>query len=517
MKRAIAAALLAAAIAPLAACGDSASGSSDGGTDAAPAPDAAPVEVPLRLFAPPSPPIGAPFPIAISTADGSPASGIVTLQIGEGGPTQTVALHRGRGSASAVASAAAPLLLSARAPGGEATLIVHPVTRPTRDLSGTLAGDDLLWRNDSDIHLTGETTVPLGATLDIAPGTRVLIDPRISLTVNGSLTALGSEEDPSPSPILFTRAGDGPWGGIRLFAGATADLAGTWFLAGGGNDSLPFGHSASQPVLYAEGGAITMRRGGVIDSPGKAFGTAGARISLDGVLVSRCDTGGQLDDSLVAIEHSHFLEIPDADGVIADDDNDGIYIKGAFLLDGVPQPSVVRDSVFAVGEDDAIDHNEAALTIDRVWIEGFAHEGVAASEGRTVTITDSVIRDCDQGVEAGYGDPAVTVEHTLITGCNNGLRYGDSYDWEVAGSLTATGVIAVGNGHNVWNFVNTVGGPVEGAIAIECSMVDDPAWDGRDGNLSGIPDTTAEGCLAAGSPGAGAACDGSDVGPRCAP
>jgi hypothetical protein len=505
-----------AAFAPLAGCSDPATSTSDGGIDAAPPVDAGPVEVALHLFAPPAPPIGSPFPIAIATADGSPASGTVTLQIGDGGPTQTVALYRGRGSASAIATAAGPLLLSAAAAGGTATLTVYPELRPYRDLSGDLDGAGLFWDATADIHLTAATTVPLGATLDIAPGTRVLVDPKVSLTVRGSLVSLAGEDDPIPVPTLFTRAGDGAWGGIRLLGG-TADLSGTWFLAGGGDDSLPFGHSASQPVLYAEAGAITMQHGGVLDSPGKAFGTAGARISLDGVLISRCDTGGQLDDSLVTIQRSHFLEIPDADRVVDDDDNDGVYIKGAFLLDGIAQPSVVRDSVFAVGEDDAIDHNESLLTVERVWIETFTHEGVAASEGRSVTVADSVIRDCDQGVEAGYGDPTVTVEHTLITGCNNGLRYGDSYDWEVAGSLTATGVIVVGNGHNVWNWVNAVGGPVDGAIAIECSMVDDPAWDGRNRNLSGTPDVTAEGCLAAGSPGAGGACDGSDVGPRCAP
>ncbi|MBI2894373.1 MAG: right-handed parallel beta-helix repeat-containing protein [Deltaproteobacteria bacterium] len=471
----------------------------DGGDDAG-----SPVAVVIE--APAAPPIGAPFPVVIATADGAPRT--LQVMLDAAGVSEQVTVYRGRGSSSLVADAAEPLTLWA---GGE-TVTVTPVERPRRDLSGELEGADTEWDETRDVRLTADAAVPAGATLTIAAGTRILAVGRVSLTILGSLVARGTTQ----SPIIVTRAGAEPWGGLRLGRGANASLEHVWFLAGGGDVSLAFGHSASQPVVFAGAGAsLEMTGGGVLDSPGKAFGADRAEVTLAGVLVSRCDTGGQLDDSLVTIRASHFLEIPDADGVAEDDDNDGIYLSGALERDGEEQTSTIRDTVFAGGEDDAIDHNGALLVVERAWIEGFAHEGIAASGSRSVTIADSVIRDCGQGIEAGYGSPSVRVEHSLVTGCETGLRYGDDYDWSVEGRLEVSGTIAAGNERNVYNWVNVLGGPVDGAVTIACSMVDDPAWDDRDGNLPGTPRWDAGGCLEPGSPGGGAACDGLDVGPRC--
>ena len=64
-----------------------------------------------------------------------------------------------------------------------------------------------------------------------------------------------------------------------------------------------------------------------------------------------------------------------------DDDNDALYLVDVPLEDGEPLESHITTSVFALGEDDAIDQNGARVNIHRSWITGFAHEGVAASNG----------------------------------------------------------------------------------------------------------------------------------------
>jgi len=66
------------------------------------------------------------------------------------------------------------------------------------------------------------------------------------------------------------------------------------------------------------------------------------------------------------------------------------------------------------------------VTIHRTVVDGWAHEGVAASGGVgggqtanqdvvLVLVKDSLIRACGQGIEAGYGYPQVfeirSVEH----------------------------------------------------------------------------------------------------------
>ena len=90
---------------------------------------------------------------------------------------------------------------------------------------------------------------------------------------------------------------------------------------------------------------------------------------------------------------------------------------------------------------------------------------------------------------------------------------GDAYDWEVDGTLTVTDTISVNNRvSNVWNHVVRLDGPKPGAITIGCSMVDDPTWDGIDGNIPGIPRWDASGCLSEDSMGRGAACDALDIG-----
>ena len=315
--------------------------------------------------------------------------------------------------------------------------------------------------------------------------------------------------------MVFASAGEQPWGGVRVLPGGSALIEHAWLGGGGGDSSRAFGHSDSQPVLWAERATVELRGGGIVDNVGKALGSDEARLTVRDALISRCDTGGQLNSTELLMERSHVLEMPDADGRFDDDDNDGIYLLSALAeADGTIAPSIIRDSVFARGEDDAIDHNNAVVRIERVWIEGFRHEGLAASSGNSATIVDSVVRDCGQGIEAGYGTPTVEVDHCLLTGNDVGLRFGDSYDRDTNGTLSVRNTIAYGNRTNVRNYVNQIGGPLEGALTITCSLVDDPAYDEADGNLPGAPegDLLASGCAI--GPAAAAECDQPVPGPR---
>jgi hypothetical protein len=384
--------------------------------------------------------------------------------------------------------------------------------RPIRELAGELSGDDLAWDATADVRITQDVTIPAGQALSIAAGTRVGIAGKASIHVKGRIDANGLAEN----PVLFAPASDGkPWGGLRILGG-TAALNHAWFTGGGGDATLAVGHSGSQPVIYVENGTLAMTGGGVADNPGKGFGSQNAHLALTGVLDTRNDTGGELMNSQATIEGCRFLEFPDADGQVDDEDNDGIYLVGTLATDGVPEPTVVRDCVFARGEDDGIDHNGARVRVEGTWIEGFYHEGVAASTGQRIEIVDTVVSGCEQGIEAGYGAPEVVVDHCLVTGNDTGFRYGDSYDWDVTGTLTVTNSVSVGNRqHNVWNHVNNLNGPREGAIAIACSRVDSPDFDGANGNLPGVPSWDPDGCVAAeGLPVSEPPCNGTTPGPR---
>jgi hypothetical protein len=324
-------------------------------------------------------------------------------------------------------------------------------SRPRRELAGVLAGADLVWDASADVFVTGDVTVSPDDTLSIT-GTHVVLGEQVRIIVGGELVATGA---------LFSSTSS--WGQLHLL-GARAELVDSWFLAGGDDPSRVFGHSGSQPVIFADGGTLSMRGGGVLDSPGKAMASHDATVDLTDVTIARCDTGGEHDQSVLTASG---LQISDMRG---EDDNDGIYLHLG--------RATIRDSRFARGDDDGIDHNGAELTVERTTIDDFAHEGVAASNAGSVVLTDVTIRGCAQGVEAGYGSPAVALDHVTLEGNGVGVRFGDDYDMACTGHIDVDRSIVRGNDIDVRNFVPALGGPLEDAIAITCSQIGEtPACD----------------------------------------
>jgi tetratricopeptide (TPR) repeat protein len=64
------------------------------------------------------------------------------------------------------------------------------------------------------ILVSGETHIPAGVTLRIAPGTRLVFEPGASLLVQGGLSSDSRDE-----PIEFAAQGETTWGGIRIDGG----------------------------------------------------------------------------------------------------------------------------------------------------------------------------------------------------------------------------------------------------------------------------------------------------------
>jgi hypothetical protein len=464
----------------------------------------------LLIEAPAEPTVDIAFPVLVRSRDGSPLNKSITLFV-DHQPRVALTLYRGRGSATIAINRPGRAVLEAIADGYQGCKNLAITPHSPRYVSGELDQNAVYWSADSDIVITGATTIPADVSVIVQAGARVLLAPNVNLEVKGSLVVQGTEE----RPVLFAPLHSQPWGGIRFIAGAHGEIHHALFTGGGGDTSHPFGHSASQPVLYTENSELVVNGGGVIDNPGKAFGSQDARVSLDGLVISRCDTGGEHVRSEVVLEHSHVLEIPDSDGKIDDDDNDGIYLSGVREVNGEIGISKICDNVFAIGEDDAIDHNGAQVEVERNWIEQFVHEGVAASNQNRIVIRDTVIRGCGQAIEAGYGAPDVVVENCILMENGVGLRFGDSYDWEANGMLTVTRtVVANSSQHNVWNYSNYLSGPKPGGIEIACSIVDSVDWNGRNYNIAGIPNWDNNGCVVFGDLRLDAECGEVPIGPR---
>lgn len=376
---------------------------------------------------------------------------------------------------------------------------------PVNTYRGSLIETHVVWDASVEHHITQNLIIPEYTELRIQAGTRVVLHETVNLEVYGTLVIEGTREQ----PVWFTSAEAAPWGGLE-FHNTKAHISYCFFTQGGGDASRVHGHSNSQAVVLAEKSNLVLDHCYFIDNVGKAVGGMHSRVSIDNCLISRCDTGGETHQSRVHISNTHILEIPNDDDTFVDDDNDGFYV--ASHLPENDDPSRIENCVIYAGKDDAIDHNLAKLEIHHCWLEGFAHEGVAGSNGNFVRVFNTVVKDCEQGIEAGYTEPQVFVDHCVIVNNKVGLRFGDSYKREHNGHMTVTNTILFNNEDNIWNYSLLTESAVPGAIDISYSLTNDAEYDSATGCLSGTPLFDRNYYLKSSSPGKGAASDGSDMG-----
>ncbi len=393
-----------------------------------------------------------------------------------------------RGVASMSPVVTATTAFDVKLPNGTRSVNLVPENFPVETITGTLTGD-LTWTADREYRLTGNVALAAGSTLTIQPGTRVMMGEIANLRINGRLTTLGTAE----APVVFAALDrTTPWGGLEL-RGET-EMSYTFFTGGGGDASRRFGHSNSQPVIYTQGTTVSCDHCFVIDNVGKAFGASNARLNIRDSIISNVDTGGQLDNTVLKMENTWIKDISNGEQTFVDDDNDGMYLLGAHSSG---DSSEIKNSFIINTKDDGIDHNGAKLKASGLWVEGTFHEGIATSDKNSADLFDSVFQRSNQGVEAGYGGPQVTLTQSVIVRSKNqvdpgspinaGLRFGDGYNGSngaYTGKITARYDVLWDNGDNVRNFDGT--GPKPGAIDIKESLANDP--DASDpSNLAGVP------------------------------
>jgi hypothetical protein len=116
------------------------------------------------------------------------------------------------------------------------------------------------------------------------------------------------------------------------------------------------------------------------------------------------------------------------------------------------------------------------ILVTDTLIENCMHEGVAlsntepntvagtdvvddeaVSSHKTVVIKNTAIQFCQQGVEVGFSTAGlqVAVQQSMIAHCTVGVRYGDSYGWQVSGYFTVQHT-AFANNRQDWVVLNGV-------------------------------------------------------------
>jgi len=257
----------------------------------------------------------------------------------------------------------------------------------------------------------------------------------------------------------------------------------------------------------------------LLNSPGKGLGSQDSKVNVTESLSAFIFHGGELHSTLLNYRDSYIMNIPNDDGIFEDNDSDGFHIDYVYPKSNAY--SVIDNCYFITGKDDAIDHHGARLKVTNCWIEDWMHEGVAASGKDTIKVINTIVRDCEQGIESGWNDdfdtpgPHVYVDHCVVINNDTGLRFGDGYNnssWTYNGHITATNTIVFNNKDNIRNYLVPTQAPKEGAIDISFSMTNDPDYDDSPYNITGTPQFDENYYLLPGSPGTGKGVFGSNMG-----
>ena len=462
-----------------------------------------------------------PFVVRLRKADGSihPFEQTpIQMSFGATRPDSTIAIKRGAGTGVVRIDAASDFVLSAaNAVVPAARRAVEVSTRPIESHAGTLPGGDVVWDASADHLVEGDITVPAGTRLILAPGAWVMVNRFVNFSVHGEVIAEGTSTDPV---VITSRSWSEPWGGME-FIGGSASFRYCMVVNGGGDLSKGKGwHTDHQHIFFGEANSVfEFDQCFFLNSPGKVFGATDARVTVTNSVSSFVWHGGEFVKTVLLYRDNHVMNIPNDDGLFVHDiDTDGLHID--FVSTRYPEYSVVDRCFFVTGKDDAIDHTGARLRISSCWLEDWVHEGVAASFADTVWIFDTVAIGNDQGFEAGYTvightGPFVFIDHCVAVNNNVGVRIGDGYNWDgwtYDDRVQVTNSVLYGNGRNIWNHVFLFDAPLAGALDISHTMTNDSAFDGRAGNVSGVPEFDPGFHLIEGSFGSGLGTSGTAMG-----
>lgn len=151
--------------------------------------------------------------------------------------------------------------------------------------AGEIPVDQLNWTPANEYHLDGKVAVPVGQTLKIAAGTKVVgLTKSDAVNASALIVPRGAKIEATGSasnPIVMTAENgqEGGWGGIVLLGNAPINQSGDVYIEGIDEDYLP---SSLQHVDFRYGGNNPSDNSGILQYVRVEF--AGASVSPDNEL-----------------------------------------------------------------------------------------------------------------------------------------------------------------------------------------------------------------------------------------
>ena len=308
--------------------------------------------------------------------------------------------------------------LSASANGLVSTKVLTSLNGVAQtNVSGALAGVNN-W--SGIVHVTGDVTGPVGASLTIAPGTHVLVDGTSTagdttgkkLTINGTLTAPGT----LAAPISITSFDpNARWGQIVVNAAQPTVM--DYCLISHAAHAPNVGHTNKGPIFSITASNVTLRDCVIGESPGKAMFTSGTTdITIQRSLITHTITGPELQDGTSLLcEDTNIQEILPTyreSNDLVPDDEDCLYIHNA-----PGRPIVIRRCAFAKCGDDVIDNLAGPITVEDSILRQGWDKGISLLNN-DLTISRTQIIDCDKGIAMKANaatTQTVTADHLTVS------------------------------------------------------------------------------------------------------
>ncbi|MEE8390793.1 MAG: right-handed parallel beta-helix repeat-containing protein, partial [Anaerolineae bacterium] len=315
-------------------------------------------------------------------------------------------------------------------------------TSPTYNASfygGTLTQDTILSTSDSPYVITQDIIVPAGITLTIEPSVTLQFQADRSIQVKGGRILA---EGTITQSIVFTKYGDGYWGGILLestqkdnrfryavieYTKKVIENPRTHGISAYGSqvtiaDSVLRYTQASNAIIADWGSTLYLLRNEIYDVEGDAVHATGGYAFIQG-------------------NHIH-------------DIRHGIYALEGIELSNMVTPAIVLDNHIHDVSDDCLDLNRASAIIKRNRLYNCGDKGISIGDYPSVTTVENnliygcVGKDVDpySGTGIAVKDGAVSyIANNTVSNCRHGIYLYEGHAGQGGGVATVINNILWGN------------------------------------------------------------------------
>ncbi len=308
---------------------------------------------------------------------------------------------------------------------------------------GTLAENTTLPTSGYPYAITDDIVVPAGVTLTVEPGVTLQFKANRSLRVEegGRLLAEGT----AAQPIVFTRQGDGYWGGILL-------------------ECTQADNRISHAVIEYTKEVITYPR------------THG--VSAYGSTVTIADSVLRHTDASVAVQtypwEGYDPTIYLMRNEITNIESDAVHVTGGYAfiqgnhihdvrrgiypLEGIEvshmiTPALVLDNHIHDVSDDCLDLNHSSAVIERNELHHCGDKGISIGHPSSTTLVNNLIYACLGDEGANYSGTGIAVKdgavsrivNNTVAASRHGIYLYEGHEGEGGGSATVVNCIVWGN------------------------------------------------------------------------